>query len=93
MNEKGPHRLIGSDITGGVALLEEVCHRGWALRFQKHKQGPVSLSLLLPAIPDVELSVLLQFHVCLHAVMLFHHADSELNFWTIGQPQLNVFLY
>ena len=36
---------------GGVALLEEVCHGGWALRFQNHKPGPMVLSLD----PDVEL--------------------------------------
>ena len=30
----------------GVVLLEEVCHWGWDLRFQKPRPGPVSLSLL-----------------------------------------------
>lgn len=25
---------------GGVALLGEVCHRGWALKFQKPLPGP-----------------------------------------------------
>ena len=31
--------LVGA----GVALLEEVCHWGWALRFQKPMPGPTSL--------------------------------------------------
>jgi hypothetical protein len=31
----------------GVALLEEVCHWGWALRFQILKPSLVSLSLFL----------------------------------------------
>ena len=39
---------------GGVALLEEVCDWGWALRFQKPLPSPVSLSL--PADQDVALS-------------------------------------
>ena len=47
MNENGPHRLKleylvtrewncleGLVGLGGVALLEEVCHWGWTLRFQ-----------------------------------------------------------
>ena len=29
---------------GGVALLEKVCHCGWALRFQRSKLVPVFLS-------------------------------------------------
>jgi hypothetical protein len=37
-----------------VALLEEVCHWRWALRFQMLKPGPVPPSLSLPADPDVE---------------------------------------
>lgn len=51
---KGPHVLIGSvtfsrcDFFGvGVTLLEEVCHCGWALGFQKPKPGPVLFSLLV----------------------------------------------
>jgi hypothetical protein len=28
----------------GVIFLEEVCHLGWALKFQKLKPGPMSLS-------------------------------------------------
>lgn len=42
---------------GGVCLLEEVCYWSWALRFQKHVPGPVSLpsslSLFLPASPSL----------------------------------------
>lgn len=47
----GPTRLLGSGIIRtcildgvGVVLLEEVCHWGWALRFQLFKPGPMSLS-------------------------------------------------
>jgi hypothetical protein len=42
LDENGSHRAIGSGATRrcglvrvGVALLEEVCHWGWTLRFQK----------------------------------------------------------
>jgi hypothetical protein len=56
----GSHRLIylntcppvGGTVwegLGGVALLEEVCHWGWALMFQKiHGGSVVSPSVLLP---------------------------------------------
>ena len=57
LNENGQHRPIENGIIGGVALLEEVCHRGWALRFKKLKPDPVAHSLfLLPLDPDVGLS-------------------------------------
>jgi hypothetical protein len=57
LNENDPYRLTGSGairrcgfIGVGVALLKEVCHCGWALRFQKLMPGPVAHSLfLLPA--------------------------------------------
>lgn len=39
-------RLACSGITGGVALLEEMCQWGWTLMFQKCIPGPVSHSLL-----------------------------------------------
>jgi hypothetical protein len=35
MNENGLHRLPGSSIIGGVALLEEVCHRGGGFEVSK----------------------------------------------------------
>lgn len=48
LNESGPHRLIGSGTTEScslagvdVVLLEEVCHRRWALEFQKLKPVPM----------------------------------------------------
>ena len=63
-------RLIGSGLIGAVVLLEEVCYWGQALRFKMPKPGPVSLSSLLPAVPDVELSAPSPAHVCLHATML-----------------------
>ena len=53
LNENVPHRLLEIGTIGscglvgvGVALLEEVCHWGWALGFQKPKPGALSLSLL-----------------------------------------------
>jgi hypothetical protein len=52
LNENGSHRLRGSAtvrrcslIKVDMALLEEVCHWGWALRFQMLKPGSVTLSL------------------------------------------------
>jgi hypothetical protein len=52
LNKNGSHRPIGSGtlrrcgLMGvGVALLEEVCHWGWALRFQILKPSPVWHSL------------------------------------------------
>ena len=77
----------------GVALLEEVCHWGWALRSQKLKPGPVAhLFFLLPSHLDVELSAT-SLAPCLP---LWHHAsrhdNNGLDLWTVSQPQLNVFL-
>lgn len=45
-----------------VALLEEVCHYGWALRFQK--STPVSLSLCFLSVDQEEVNswLLLQHH-------------------------------
>jgi hypothetical protein len=37
-----------------MILLDEVCHWGWTLKFQKPKPGPVSLSLLVPMGPNIE---------------------------------------
>ena len=54
--------LVGVD----VALLEEVCHYGWALRSQMRRLGPVSHSL--PAVCQSQL--LLQDHVCLCSAMM-----------------------
>jgi hypothetical protein len=50
-----------------VALLEEVCHWEWALRFQKLIPGPVSLSL--PVDQDIKFSATTlppSLHVCCH---------------------------
>ena len=55
----------------GVTLLEEVCHWGWALRFQVLKPDPVSLSL--PAAYSVQIlnaQLYLQDHVCICASIL-----------------------
>ena len=47
LNERGLHMFIESEsirrcgLAGvGVALLEEVCHSGWALGFQMLRSGP-----------------------------------------------------
>lgn len=44
LNEDGPIGLQGVAQLGGVTLLEDICHREWALRFQMLKSGPLSLS-------------------------------------------------
>ncbi|EDL00606.1 mCG1042685, partial [Mus musculus] len=40
----------------GVALLEEICHWGWALRFQKSMPGSHLFLCLLPTDKDAKLS-------------------------------------
>ena len=84
LNKNGPRRLIGSNtirryglVGVGMAVLEEVCHWGRALRFQMPKPGPVSLSL--PANLNVELSAASAapcLPACPHA---YHHGDNGLN--------------
>ena len=54
----------------GVALLEEVCHWGWALGFSVLQPDSVSLSSAAAFVSDVELSGLSPAHVCLQAAML-----------------------
>ena len=46
--------MKGLEGLGGVALLAEVCHWAWALRFQKPMPGPMSPSL--PTDQDVALN-------------------------------------
>ena len=61
----------------GVALLEEGCHWGWALRFQKPM--PDLISHPPPASPDVELSTTSAvpcLPVCCHAP---RHDNNGLN--------------
>lgn len=48
LDENGPLRLVGGGCIGGVALLEDVCHRV-GFEVKKLKPGPVPLSL--PAAP------------------------------------------
>ena len=55
----------------GVALLEEVYHCGWALRFQMPKPGPVSLLLSV----DLELSASLA--PCLPAYSYASYHDTN----------------
>ena len=64
LNNSGPHRSTRSGtfkmcdlVVVGMALLQEVCHWGWALRFNKLKPSLVAQGLfLLPADVGVELS-------------------------------------
>ena len=86
LNNNSPHRLIdlnawssGCGTTkerlGHMALLEEVCHWRWALRFEK----PSVSFFLLPVDVDVELSTTSPvpcLHACHHAS---HHDDNGLN--------------
>lgn len=61
LNEKGTYRSIRSGniercgLVGVNVAMEELCHWGWAVRFQKLKPGPtVSLRLtsLAPRLPE-----------------------------------------
>jgi hypothetical protein len=85
LNREESHRLIDlnvwSPVNGTirkcglvgvvVALLEEVCHCGWAFEVSNAQTQPSLHTLfLLPAGPDVEFSATLQHHVCLHATIL-----------------------
>lgn len=45
-----------------MALLEEVCHLGWALRSQKAMPGPFSLTACESG---CSYQLLLQHHICL----------------------------
>jgi hypothetical protein len=55
--------LLFGEQLGNVALLEEVCHWEWALRFQKPMLGPVSLCLCLSVYVSVCLPVCLAHQV------------------------------
>ena len=81
LNEKGfddliylnTWSLVGEIVwkeLGGAVLLEEVCHWGWTLRFQKLTPFPVSCLCLMFIDQDVSSQLLLQCHVCLSAAML-----------------------
>lgn len=59
------YRLLGE----GVALLEDGCHCGWSLRFQKLKSEPVA-HFLLPADPEIDCQLLPQHYICLHSAVL-----------------------
>lgn len=85
LNENGLHRLIGNGriwrrglVGGGVALLKEVCYWAW---FQKLEPGSASLSFLLQADLDVELSAPPPA-LCLPAwCCAYRHDDKGLNLW------------
>jgi hypothetical protein len=59
----------GLEGSGDVALLEEVCHSEWDLRFRKFMLGPVALRLL-PVDPGVKFSATALHHFCLDTAML-----------------------
>ena len=54
----------------GVALLKEICHWGWALRFQTPTQSPVIHLCLVVVSQCVNSQSLLQLHISLPVVML-----------------------
>jgi hypothetical protein len=60
-----PRRCVLFGIS--VAFLEEGCHQGWDLVFQKLKRGSL---FLLPVDPDVNSQLLFQHLVCICAAML-----------------------
>lgn len=83
LNENGSFRFIGSGIIKGVTLLREICHREWAMIFQKLKPAPLVHSLfLLPAYPDVEL-------LC-HAS---HDDSNRLSLWPCKPAKIKWFPY
>jgi hypothetical protein len=49
LNEDGFKGSEGVALFGGVALLEEVCHWWWPLKFPMLKPGPVSIFLAPPS--------------------------------------------
>lgn len=55
---------------GGVALLEEVCSWGWALRPSSQIPGSQSSSCLLNKMYKMQISPLLQLHACLDSALL-----------------------
>ena len=102
--KNGPHRLLylnlshqgvelrkGLEGLGGVFLLEEVCHWGWAVEVWKPMPGPVCLFFLV-----YESGCrILNSSSTLSAYMppCFPPHDNGLNLWTVSKAQLNVFLY
>lgn len=63
----------------GVALSEEVCHRGWALWFSNDQARHIASLFLLPTNLDVELSATspsLHLSMCYHTT---HHDDNGLS--------------
>jgi hypothetical protein len=55
---------------GGVISLKEVCHEGWALRFQKFMLFPVYFLCLRVVSQDVSSQCPPQCHTCLLAAVL-----------------------
>ena len=62
---------------GGVALLEEVCHWGRALKLQRPLSFPANLLCLVVVSQDVRSQLLLQCHACLHAYCLVLYHDGH----------------
>lgn len=77
-----------------VSLLEEVCHLGKALSFQKPKLGPGNLCpFLLPIDLDVELSVTPRVTFLPACYYASHNDDKQLNLCNVSQPLLTCLLY
>lgn len=77
---------------GGLALLKEVYHWMWPLRFQMLNPDPVSFILfLLLADSDVELSAPAAPCLPVHC-RATHHDDVGLNLWSNKQAPVKYFL-
>jgi hypothetical protein len=82
LNENGIYKLIyylntqsqvGGTIwegLGSVAILEEVCPWGWALRFQRPMPFPVSSLCLIFMARHVSFQLLFLYHACLPDAVL-----------------------
>lgn len=74
-------------------LLEEMCHCRWALRLQKPKQCPMSLSSSFLHIWIKNFQFFLQHYVCLIANRLTAQLVIDQDSETVSQLQWNIFHY
>lgn len=105
LSENWPHRLIYLNVWSllaelfgeglrGVALMEEVCHWGWTVRFQKHTPGLVSQSTHSQPHPphaygsNLSSQLLLQWELR-HAP---HHKGPGLTLWNYNKSPVKWFL-
>jgi hypothetical protein len=78
------HYLEGLE---GVVLLDEVCHCGWALRFQKPKPDPAALSVHVAR--RYRCRILSYFFGSISTCTL---DENGLNFWNYKQTPVKCFL-